>query len=287
MTYTPTPEDDVVARAQRQVAARRESREQGWRCLFAGMLLAALAGMVLLPEMPLNMRMYTVVHGVCAQIHNELLGGMQLPLCARNTGIYAGFTLTLGYLLLLGRARAARLPPLAVSVGLGLLVLVMAVDGFNSLLLDIGAPNLYEPFNALRTLTGLGAGVALGLFVPLMLNSSLRADARREQRILEGWVELAGALLLALLVQLIIYGDLSWGFWPVAAISFVGITGILFLVALLVIALLMGYESRVTRWAQLARPATYALAFTLLVLIGTGALRFWLEGQGLMNAPIL
>jgi uncharacterized membrane protein len=285
--------EDIIELARRQIAQRDErerderlAAEARWRYLFVGLLLAGLLGIALIPELPLNMRMYSVVHGVCAQLHNELLGGVQLPLCARNTGIYAGFLLTVIYLLLLGRGRAAGLPPWPISALLALLVLVMAFDGFNSLLLDIGAPNFYQPFNALRTLSGLGAGIALGVFLPLMLNNALRADARRDQRVLNNGFELAGAVLLSLLVQLIIYGDLSWGYWPVAIISFLGITGILFAVTTLVLALLMGYEDSVTRWRQLARPASYALLFTALLLAGTSSLRFWLEAQGLMDKPL-
>ena len=64
--------------------------------------------------------------------------------------------------------------------------------------------------------------------------------------------------------------------------AFFGISGVLYLVSLLLTALVMGYESRVTSITQLARPATVALVPTLLMLGTMSWLRFWLEGQGLI-----
>jgi uncharacterized membrane protein len=288
-----TPEQVLELALREQQQRRAHEREQArerrlrgatnWRYLFAGLLLTLLGIIALVPGQPLNARMYAVVHGICAQQHNELLGGVQLPLCARNTGIYGGFLVTVLYLLLIGKGRAAKLPPFGVSLALGLLVVVMALDGFNSLLRDLGVATPYTPANLLRTLTGIGAGVAMGTFIPLILNSTLRHNARREQAILSGWLDLGGALAAALLVLVIVYGDLTWGYWLVAALSFFGITGVLFMVNLLVIALLLGYEGVVTRWSQLARPATYALLVTALMLIATSTLRFWLEGQGALT----
>ena len=52
--------------------------------------------------------------------------------------------------------------------------------------------------------------------------------------------------------------------------------------AVLLTALFMGYEGKVTRAIQLARPATVALVFTLLELGALSAARFWLEAQGMI-----
>jgi len=50
----------------------------------------------------------------------------------------------------------------------------------------------------------------------------------------------------------------------------------------LLAALFMGYEGKVARVTQLARPATVALLFTLVELGGLSAMRFWLEAQGMI-----
>ncbi len=278
--------EEIIELARREIAARRERernrREIPWRFAFIGMLGAILAGMLLWPGVPLNWKMYAAVHGVCAQVHNVSLGGEQLPLCARNTGIYSGFLLTFIYLLLLGRERAAKLPPPAIVGTLALLVVAMAVDGFNSLFVDLFLPHLYTPRNELRTLTGLGMGVAMAVAILLVLNLALRRDPDMDQPVIGNWRELGGALLLGFLVHAAIYGNVAITYWPIAIVAWTGIVGILFAVNLLIVALAMNYEGRVTHPVELARPATFALLVTAIMLGVMAWGRFWLEGQGLI-----
>jgi Predicted membrane protein len=218
--------EEIIELARREIAARKErerdGREVPWRFAFIGLLGAILAGMLLWPGTPLNWKMYAAVHGVCAQVHNVSLGGEQLPLCARNTGIYSGFLLTFIYLLLLGRERAAKLPPPAIVVALVALVVVMAVDGFNSLFVDLFLPHLYTPRNELRTLTGLGMGVSLAVAILLVLNLSLRRDPDMDQPVIGNWRELGGALLLGFLVHAAIYGNVAITYWPIAIVAWTG-----------------------------------------------------------------
>ncbi len=281
--------EEILELARGEIAARqlrgieqRSLRDMPWRYGFIGLGLALLVGLLAWPGAPLEWKMYAVVHGVCAQAHTVDMAGVRLPLCARNTGIYSGFLVTVLYLLALGRARAAKLPPLSVVVALITFVLVMAVDGVNSTLVDLFLPHLYTPRNELRTLTGGGMGVAMAVLIFLMLNMSLRRNPDTEQRIMRGWIELGGVLLLNLLVLAAMYGNVALMFWPIAVVSWLGITGILYAINLLLTALVMGYEGQVQRMVQLARPATFALVFTLVELGALSALRFWLEAQGLM-----
>src|ERR671922_2562992 len=88
-----------IAARKVQVIAERNTRELPWRYAFFGLVGVLLLALVAWPGTPLNWKMYAVVHGVCAQIHNVDVGGLQLPLCARNTGIYSSFLITGLYLL--------------------------------------------------------------------------------------------------------------------------------------------------------------------------------------------
>jgi uncharacterized membrane protein len=223
-----------------------------------------------------------VVHGVCAQQHNIFLGELQFPMCARNTGIYASVTITMLFLWLVGRSRAGRVPPAPIMAALVAFVLIMAVDGFNSMFVDLGLPYLYEPRNDLRTLTGLGMGVALGSTLLLILNLALRRNVDDTLPVLGRWWELGAVLALDFLVLAALYGNLAWMYWPLAAIAWLGITGVLYAVNLLMVALVMGYDGQVTGLRQLARPATIALGTTLVMLLAFSAARFWLEAQGVM-----
>ncbi len=289
--------EDIIEMARQQIAVRKEhvieergQRELPWRYAFFGMVIVLLLGVLAWPSSPRDdwsgttagWNMYAVVHGVCAQVHNVELGGMQLPLCARNTGIYSSFLLTCIYLAALGRSRAAKLPSIPITITLVLLIMIMAVDGFNSMLRDMFLPNLYMPRNDLRTLTGIGMGTALGVLLWLVINISLRRNPDTETRIIGSWLELGGILAINMVVLIAIYSNIAIMFWPIAIIAWLGIVGILFLVNLLIIALVMRYEGNVLRIIQLARPATIALVFTLLELASMSAGRFWLEAQGMI-----
>jgi uncharacterized membrane protein len=265
-----------------QVLEERSSGERPWRYAFLGLVGALLLGLVFWPGTPLNWKMYAVVHGVCAQIHNVDMGGYQLPLCARNTGIYSSFLVSGLYLLALGRRRAAKLPPWPILTVLLLFIAAMAVDGLNSMFVDMFLPHLYTPRNEIRTLTGIGMGTAIATLMFLILNLSLRRDPDNQQRVIGSWLELGGALLINLLVLLAMYGNVSFMYWPIAISAWLGIVGVLYCVNVLLTALFMHYEWTVTKAIQLAKPATVALIFTLIELGALSLARFWLEGQGLM-----
>jgi uncharacterized membrane protein len=271
-----------ISERKLQVLEEQGIREAPWRYAFLGLIGALLLGLVFWPSAPLNWKMYAVVHGVCAQIHNVDMAGMQLPLCARNTGIYSSFLVTSMYLLALGRRRAAKLPPWPIAGALLLFVLIMALDGLNSMFVDMFLPSMYMPRNELRTLTGIGMGTAIAVLLFLILNLSLRRDPDTAQPIIGTWLELGGALLLNVLVLLAMYGNIELMYWPIAISAWAGIIGVLYSVNLLLTALFMRYEGTVTRMVELARPATVALLFTLVELGALSAARFWLEGQGLV-----
>ena len=286
----PTPEE-VIRLAQQRIAARTPAApalpdeapvERPWRWLFAGLFGVLLMALVFWPGAPLEWKLYAVVHGVCAQQHNIILGGAQFPICARNSGIYLSFLLTLAYLYTIGRGRAGGLPPWPLGVALLAFIAIMGVDGFNSLFVDLGQPHLYTPDNFFRTLTGMGLGISIGVMLLLVFNRVLRKDVDESQPVLKSWWELMGILVLNLLVVAAIYGNLGVLYWPLAFSAFFGITGVLYLISLLLTSLLMGYEVRVTHLSQLARPAAVAFFPTLLILGLMAWLRFWLEGQGVM-----
>jgi uncharacterized membrane protein len=232
--------------------------------------------------MPLEWKMYAVVHGICAQQHNIFVGGLQFPLCARNSGIYLSFMLTFIYLYAIGRGRAGKLPPWHISLTLLAFVGMMAVDGFNSLFLDLGLPNWYQPDNFLRTLTGMGMGITIATMLHIVLNNTLRQNVDPQQPVFSRWSELLGIIAVDLLALAAIYGNLGITFWPLAFLAFFGILGVLYLVCLLLTSLFMGYEGKVTHLRQLAQPATIALIPTLLIAGVMSWLRFWMESMGLI-----
>ena len=293
-TMTDNTTEELLELARQRIAERhvqeqqqrekaRIERGRSWGAVFLGIAGALILALLFTPGMPLEWKMYAVVHGVCAQVHNIFLGGKQFPLCARNSGIYISVVITTLYVWARGRGRAGRIPPWPVAAVLGAFVLIMALDGFNSMFLDMKAPYLYTPRNDVRTLTGMGMGITIAVMLMLIFNLALRQDVDRQQPILAGWLDLGALLVMNFLVLVAIYGNLSLMFWPLAAFAFLGITGVLYAVILLLVSLFMGYSGIVTNVRQLARPAVIALVPTGIVLATFSFLRFWMEAQGLMG----
>ncbi len=275
---------DILELARRDIANRRMNemqrsaqQQQPWLYAFLGVSLTLILGVILLPLGSLADRLHMVVHGVCAQAHYLAIGSYNLPLCARNTGIYAGFLATVLYLLVLGRKRAAKLPPLPITVLFGSAIVLMGIDGFNSMALDLGGYNLYTPRNTLRVASGLGMGMALGTFMLVIFNLSLRYDAQREQRVVRSWAELVGACVVAGLLYTLLFFAPGWLFYPLAIFSVVGIIAVLFMSNVFVIAMVSGLESRVLKLRQLSRAATIGAVLTAIELALLAGLRVWIE----------
>ena len=275
---------DILELARRDLAQRRHqeleraaAQQQPWLYAFVGLSLTVIAGVLFLPIGTLADRLHMIVHGVCAQQHFLVIGSYTMPLCARNTGIYAGFLATLLYLLVLGRGRAAKLPPLSITLFLVLAVALMGIDGFNSLALDVGGYNVYAPDNRLRVISGLGMGAAIGTFMLLMFNLSLRYDARRDQPVIRSWIELVGLLATGALLYGLLFFAPVWLFYPLAIFSVIGISGVLFLSNVFVVAMVTGLEGRMLRLRQLARAATLGIVFTAIELGLLSGLRMWME----------
>jgi uncharacterized membrane protein len=287
--------DQVIEMAQQRIAQRKEQEhahlaqrgqapvynERPWLYFLAGIAAALLLTLLLWPGLPLHEKMIVVMQGVCSQQHNLYLAGMQLPICARCTGIYMTFLTTLIILGTLGRGRAGHPPPWHISAALVAFVVVMGVDGVNSFLNEAGLPTAYEPRNDLRTITGLGMGVGVATMVMLVFNQALRKDIDDRLPVLKNWFELVGIMVLNVLLLAAAFGNLHLLFWPLAFLSFLGMLGALYGMCVLACSLLLGYSNSITRMSQLARPAVVAVLPTIVIVGGLALFRMWLESQGL------
>ena len=166
--------------------------------------------------------------GICAQLPTHMLapGGVTLPLCARNTGIYSGAALAFGILRARGRQRAMLPPPPWLIAVLLALIALMGLDGLNSVATDLALPHPYAPANALRLASGLGAGVALVLLLsPVIARGRFGAADRRPP--LERPSDLVPFLGAALAAYVVIWSTASWTLYPVALLSNAGLLGVL------------------------------------------------------------
>jgi uncharacterized membrane protein len=232
-----------------EIAIEREPSTPRWLLLtLGGAYLVALAVLVFAPGGTLLDRLRALDGGICAQLpgHSFFPAGEQLPLCARNTGIYLGFSSTVIYLWSQGRLRAARLPSPAILIALGLAVALMAFDGFNSFFLDLRLPHLYTPNNLLRLATGLGAGTAMAaIAIPVTNGLIWREDDI--QRTFSSFKAVSVMLPILLLAFLAVASPQNGALlYPIALLSTAGL--ILALTSVNVVFML-GVSNRIGRFS--------------------------------------
>ena len=108
--------------------------------------------------------------GLCHQLPERSFagGGVQVPVCARDEGIYVGFIVAILVISLLQRGRrpSGASPWWVILILLGFIA-AMAFDGVTSY------AGLRETTNEIRLVTGLMAGFAIGAFTLPLVNGQL------------------------------------------------------------------------------------------------------------------
>jgi uncharacterized membrane protein len=261
--------DPPSAAAAAQPAPARAAWPPRWLMLALGCgYLVALAVLLFAPGGTFLERLRALDGGICAQLpgHSFYPAGQQLPLCARNTGIYLGFSSTIGMLFFSGRLRASRLPPWPILAVLGGAVALLGIDGFNSFFLDLGLPHLYQPHNLLRLATGLGTGTAMAAMVVPVTNGLLwREDDPRPS--FGSWNELVVMVPILLLVFLGVASTVGVLLYPIAIISTGGLILALSSVNVVFALGITNRLGRFTSWRQFFPLFTLAVACAVVELM--------------------
>jgi len=259
----------------------------------AGIAISTALVLIWLPTLAnrlgLERNLFFAVHGICAQSHNLIVGDVQFPLCARDSGIYLGLMTTLGVIAGRGRWRAGRLPPLPIGLTLVGFVVIMGIDGLNSTVAELGFQAVYPPRNDMRLLTGLGFGVAMAVGLLLVANHTLLAPdlIDTEQAPIAGWYDL-GLVLGALgMVVLAIATDQEILAWPLVLISVIGVTSVMSFAIALPISAIAGLNGRIRRPQQLLLPGSAGFLVALLLLALLARWKIELEVQGLLPPPLV
>lgn len=211
--------------------------------------------------------------GLCHQLPERsfFAGGLQVPVCARDVGIYIGFIVSAAVIGSLGRRRATELPTAPVMLAALVFFLTMVWDGVSS----------YGGFrtttNDVRLITGLLSGFALPVVLMPMLNGSLWRGAGGE-RILSSARQL-GIWLLAVPAS---FAIIRWGMpllgvvYPVLVVA--AILGTFMLVNLALVGMLPPFERRAERGRDLLVPALIALVLACVEIAGSGLLKALVVG---------
>lgn len=162
--------------------------------------------------------MNTIGYAVCHQIPDRsiFIDGKQLPVCARDTGLYIGSLLSLIFIASTNRRTRNAIPIPAISFTFVFFMLLLGIDGISSYL------GMRTTTNGIRLMTGLLVGIGLPFFMyPLTIDSIL--SPKSEKHILSRWYELVVLMLLAGAAFLVILLFNHGLFIPISGVVTVGI----------------------------------------------------------------
>ena len=231
-------------------------------CAFLYCMLFAL--LIFLPGGSLLDHLRWLVSGICAQMptHSFYPAGERLPLCARNTGIYLGFMVTLLTLYASGRGRVQRLPSRSITIVLGCGIAALGIDGLNSLALDLGLPHLYQPDNLLRLATGFATGLALAAFTLPLLNRLFWCEFN-EQRSFASWGDVLKFLPVLVICFVAVSTQSAPGLYPIALLSTMGVLLALSCVNLICLVAISKRDESFTCYRELL--PFFSVAFLLAI----------------------
>jgi uncharacterized membrane protein len=218
-----------------------------------------------------------LLNGVSAQrpSHSVFIGGEQLPLEARMGGIFLGFLCAVALVLVFGRLRASQPPHGALGLACWALVALTGLDGLNAFLFDGNLPHLYTPNTALRLLTGLGAGLGLGLMAVPVVAGVVWARPSDEASI-EDPLELLGGLVLVGLVGALVLVGVGVLLWPIALAMLAGVIVAFGVANLYIILLATSRAHQALSLADTRGGLISSFGLTLLELGALAALRSFL-----------
>lgn len=258
------------------------------RLLALGILLLALAAMgwfaatdsTHLAHDPVLAAGDYVGAAICHRISSRsfVINGRSLPLCARCTGMYLGVALAFGALLLAGRGRRSDLPPLPILLTLLGFIGLMGIDGLNSYTHFFpNFPHVYEPQNWLRLVTGMGAGLAMGLLVfPALVQTLWREVNGRP--VITSWRELVGVVLLAGTAVLLVLSNQPTILYVMALVSVAGVLLIVTSINAVLLLMLLKRDGKAVRWQETAVPLLISFVLAILELGTITLLRLNLTG---------
>jgi uncharacterized membrane protein len=238
-------------------------------------LSVAMVTVFLLAPGDIALKSHAFLRGLCAQrpSHSIWIGGNVLPLDARMTGIYLGAVTMIIWLAASGQLRAAGSLPASIISILAAFVAIMAVDGFNGLLVDVQLPHAYEPSNIWRITTGGLSGLALGAALGHLFAITVWERGERRRAIVWRPRQLLIPLTITGLLAALILSGLPILYAPVAVGLIAAVVGTIWMLAVVVCALASGRAWTARHFGDISAVAIAALVASIVFI---GALS-WLR----------
>jgi len=211
--------------------------------------------------------------GLCHQLPERSFfgGGTQVPVCARDTGIYLGFLISLIVISAVHKGdRPREFPAPAGWVAIALMIGAMGFDGVSS----------YAGFrtttNDLRLITGLLAGYAIAALLAPMLNDEFWRTGSRQRVLAPTWRLLAWLASVPVAFVAIRYGApwLGVGYPLLVAAT---IVATLTAVNLVMVCLTPPFERKADRITDAWAAILIAVALSVLEIWLSALLRLWIE----------
>ena len=212
-------------------------------------------------------------YGLCHQLPERSFfgGGIQVPVCARDTGIYLGLVVSYVTVAFLHRGeRATGFPRPWVWLAFLAALAAMGFDGVSSY------AGWRSTTNELRLITGLGVGFSAGALVYPMLQDVLWVQSST-QRVLDP-PNRFGRWLLMLVVS---YAVIWWGapamglVYPIVVVG-ATVTAIA-LVNLVIVGILPRFDRRARTHRDLILPVLLAMGLAVVEIAVAAWVRIWLE----------
>jgi len=281
MTYLPTPPDSAPG------AIHPASVQPFYRRYIVGLSGLFVLLIFLLAPWPFESKARAAMHGLCAQTpsHSFYFGDRALPFDGRMTGIYAGLLVTVIVLVLLGRHRAAGVPSPGTSAVLLLFGAAMAIDGFNSLLTDLGRWHPYMPSNEYRLLTGWMAGVGIGVVLVMLVGMTVWRRPRTREPVVSRWSIPIALVLPVIPMRMLIGTGAELVYYPLS--FFLMASAVMAFTALVLVTVLMlrNKENQFEHFEQLQGTTMVSMFVAIAIILAIGGGRFWLEA--ITHAPPL
>jgi uncharacterized membrane protein len=246
-------------------------------------LFVLIAGFFAAPW-PLLDKLRAIGYGICPQriSHSYFLAERQLPVEAREAGMFAGFLLTLLVFAGLRRIRARELPTWPLLVVLVIFAFSMAFDGVNNTLYDMGLFHLYAPYNPARLITGLLMGVTMAGLVWPVFNMTVWRHAPAVPA-LERWWQLGIVLLVLGLFAAVILIGVDWLLYPVSMLITAGQLAVLTTLGIIFAAVVLRRERQAASVWDLLPLIVFGLGFTAILLSVMSAMRYAVLGTTVLS----
>lgn len=248
--------------------------------------LLAFAGLAfLLAPWPLYDKLWAIAYGICPQRpdHSLFFGQLQMPIEAREGGMFTGFLLGLTFLALIGRSKARKLPPPKIIVILIGFVAIMGLDGLNAVAYDLYMPTPYDPRLDLRLGTGLLTGLAIAGFLLPVFNETVGLQSKPIASI-AGWRELGLAVLFIIFFWMVGLSGWELLLYPISIMAAAGQVILMVGLATMLAAMVLRRGGRVSDFTELSQLILVGLVAVTIILGTTSAVRYGLFGPGPMPA---